>query len=59
MRKETLATSDFIKTQSAVFECGVEREQVRDQRELPVCYTNVKIAAKTIKFTKPRKVCAK
>ena len=59
MKKETLAISDFMKTQPAVFESGVDQEQKRTCDALPICHTSVKVTAKTIKFTKPRKVSAK
>ncbi len=61
MTKEKLALSDFFKTQSVDFVCGVEntREQEENVNGLPVCHQKMKVTAKSIKLVKPKKVCAK
>ena len=60
MPKEKLALSDFFKTQTVVFASGVDnKNDQQNQNGLPICKTSVKVTAKTVKFVKPRKVCAK
>ena len=61
MTKEKLALSDFFKTQAVVFASGVEntKEQEKMCEGLPICHSAVKVTAKSVKFTKSRKVSAK
>jgi len=61
MTKEKLALSDFFKTQTVMFESGVENTQNQEKNlnGLPICKNDLKVTAKTIKFLKTTKVSAK